>query len=268
MIRWFFRVSIYYIRFLWSHLVMCITYPQFLKGKRNYFCCVDEIFCSDKGKYKKIENKYVEKNKNYWKKQEDYTVEDYFPVLYENQKKMVLEIFLSALTKDSVVADIGCAAGEWTVQIAPHVARVDGYEYSQAMVEHAKKKWSAIENVSFTQADALKLSLKEQYDGVMLLGVLLYMEEADDIGRILQNVFESMKPGAILVTKDTLNWENKDVVYLYNRKTGYKAAYWSEDIYYEQFRKVGFVQKQEITLEAKRTGRTRYISRGGIWMKQ
>lgn len=124
-------------------------------------------------------------------------------------------------------------------------------------------------NIKFFCSDARSIEYKKNYDAAMILGMLMYMENPEDIYTILKNLSENLKQDAYLVTKDTLNAENKDVVYMFNQKNGYKACYWSQNVYYEQFKKAGFQLEKEILLEdcIQKNKNMHFVARGGIWKK-
>lgn len=71
-----------------------------------------------------------------------------------------------------------------------------------------------------------------------------------------------------MVTKDTLNTSGKDVLYLFNSLSGYQAAYYSQEKYYEFFNKAGFeLENEELLDEVAQDGFT-FISRGAVWIKK
>ena len=76
-----------------------------------------------------------------------------------------------------------------------------------------------------------------------------------------------MKPGAYMVTKDTLNCENRDVLYLFDKRNGYEGNYWSKERYYEQFKKAGFVLIDELLMDEVKTRHLHFIAQGAVWQK-
>ena len=89
---------------------------------------------------------------------------------------------------------------------------VDAYEYSQQMVDMAKKDYGHIENVNFSQGDARTIAFDKQYDGAMLLGVLTYISSDEDALDIIKSIYSAIKMGGYLVIKDTLNKEGIDAI--------------------------------------------------------
>ena len=263
------------VRKILSEFVYRIRYIFSSYGKklfdRNESCTYtfgNEIFCSDKMTFEKIARKYADKTVTYWRDQSSYSLVDYFPERYSNQRKMLHSDFISLYEKPPVLMDIGCASGEWTAEMASDCECIDGFEYSDKMVHTAQDKYSCINNVHFYQGDARTLQFKKIYDGAMILGMLMYIEDENDFCGILKNVHDNVEQNGYICTKDTLNCENKEKVFLYNKKTGYNSVYWSQDKYYEMFEKCGFVLKKEILLDEVKTRRMHFIARGAIWQRK
>lgn len=228
---------------------------------------MDELFCIDKTVYDELVKKYSSEEETYWKKQTSFSLKTYFPKTHTEIYNLIFGKFLPLFSEKPHIMDIGCASGEWTLLMAPNCSQIDGYEYSQALVDTANEQKGSAENVSFYQADAKKLKVTKQYDGATILAMLMYCDDINDVYSILKNVNDNLNSGAFLCTRDTLNNENKDVVYLLNQKTGYKSTYWSKDVYYEQFKKAGFELVEEIKLGEVNTRRLSFIHIGDIWRK-
>lgn len=246
-----------------------IPKKRFDTGKTSQYRYNSEIFFIDKSKKKLLADRYTKKIEGYWKEQKDYSLSEHFMGRFVKQYELVFERFLPRLLRNAVVADIGCAGGEWSFKILPYVAEVDGFEYSMQMVETAKKKAykEGMNNIFFECADARELRLESKYNAVMVLGILMYMDNLDDIYKILANIYDGMKPGAYMVTKDTLNCENRDVLYLFDKRNGYEGNYWSKERYYEQFKKAGFVLIDELLMDEVKTRHLHFIAQGAVWQK-
>lgn len=236
-------------------------------GNKSIYQYESEIFCSNMDALLRVKDKYSGKITNYWSEQADYSLKEYFPERYENARKLIYDSFMTLLPDMPMLMDIGCAAGQWTLMVAPKCSVIDGFEYSERLVESAKQNGKDTPNANFYQADAKEMQLEKKYDGAMILGMLMYIENLDDIYMILKNVYDHLKPGAYMCTRDTLNNENKEVVYLFNKVNGYSSVYWSKEAYYEQFTRAGFVLKEEIKLEEVDTRYMSFIGMGDIWQK-
>lgn len=101
----------------------------------------------------------------------------------------------------------------------------------------------------------------------MLLGVLTYISSDDDASAIIRNVYSAIESGGYLVTKDTLNNEGLDAIYMYNIRSGYDATYRSQSRYYSLYEKAGFVLTEEFMIGTGRNLPLYRYSRGVIWRK-
>lgn len=238
-------------------------------SKRKYYRYRDEIFFSDRSFRRELIDKYSIQSDAFWENQQDYSISNHFMERYAKQFELVFEKFLPNISREATIADVGCAGGEWSFKVLPYVTKVEGYEYSEKLVETAKRnaKERKANNITFYCADARKAKFSSKYEGVMMLGMLMYIDNVEDIYKILVNVYNSLKQEAYLVTKDTLNCENEDVVFMLNRKNGYESVYWSKERYYEQFIRAGFVLVDELLLGEVSTRNMHFISQGAVWKK-
>ena len=237
----------------------------FNEGKIQIYQYMDEMFFWNKEVYDKESTSL--RPKGLWEGKEEYSLKDYYPQTYEKAYDLVVNHYLRRYDIPPCLMDIGCATGEWTLIMAPSCRSIDGYEYSQSFVETAIRKASHIENVNFYQADAITMQLDKVYDGASALGVLMYFSNVEDVSCILTNIYRSLREGAYLCTRDTVHNENMDVLYLFNKKNGYKAAYMRKDLYYELFKKAGFVMVEELILGENYWRRIHSTHIGNIWLK-
>lgn len=242
----------------------------FDEDKSDTYQYMDEIFCSSKKAFDDVGKKYSGKIDKYWSSKESYSVKKFFPQTFTGARELIFDNFLT-LYQDSkpILMDIGCASGEWTMMVAPKCSQIDGFEFSQSMVDTANNdaKLEGMDNVHVYQANAKTMHLEKKYDGAMILGVLMYFDDINGIYQILKNVYDHLNPGAYLCTRDSLNNENKDLILMYNKSSGYSGFYWSKDLYYEQFYKAGFVLKKEMLLNEVTSRRLDFIHIGNIWQK-
>lgn len=228
------------------------------------------IYTEKKALFDIIVNEFQVKENISWRKEKDWSLKDIYPERYQKQKAMLEKNFIPHLNKQQKIGDLASANGEWSIFISEFAEQVDGYEYSANMVKTAKKKVKhmGIKNISFYQADARKLKFDRAYDNFMMLGLITYICEPTDVELIINNVANSIIGGGHLVTKDTLNTSGKDVLYLFNSLSGYQAAYYSQEKYYEFFNKAGFeLENEELLDEVAQDGFT-FISRGAVWIKK
>jgi len=107
----------------------------------------------------------------------------------------------SLLSTSDVVLDLGCASGEYSLDIAPFVQRVHGIDTSTSMIALATKKASArsVDNVTFDTADVLDRSLDAHGFTMVLAFSVLHL--VDDIRSVLCRVNELLPTGGLLVSQ-------------------------------------------------------------------
>ncbi len=94
-------------------------------------------------------------------------------------EQAVIDRWFSALGPSDAVLDIGCGAGAWTALFAQQYARVVGVDSSAGMLAAAQRRLAGYDNVELVHGDALSAPLKGEFDGVLLGGLLMYLDRAD-----------------------------------------------------------------------------------------
>jgi ArsR family transcriptional regulator len=110
---------------------------------------------------------------------------------------------LPALLDDSLVAgDLGCGTGTLTAAIAPFVARVVGVDASAEMLDAARRRTAALENVDLRQGELESLPLDTScLDAALMMLVLHYMPEPP---RAIAEAGRVVRAGGRLLVVDML----------------------------------------------------------------
>lgn len=112
-----------------------------------------------------------------------------------------IESTKSLLSTSDVVLDLGCASGEFSLDIAPRVQRVHGIDTSTNMIAIATEKANdrSVGNVTFDPTDVFDRSLDAQrYTGVLAFSVLHLV---DDLRAVLGRVNELLPAGGLLISQ-------------------------------------------------------------------
>ena len=96
------------------------------------------------------------------------------------------------LNRNKTILDIGCGDGKLTAEIAKKVpsSRVLGIDFSQSMIDSAKKEYNHISNLSFKKANAIDFSLKTKFDLITSFFVLHWIS---DQSSVLDNIKKHLK---------------------------------------------------------------------------
>jgi len=99
---------------------------------------------------------------------------------------------------DEIILDIGCGDGKITAEISKKVpsGRVLGIDFSQNMIETAKKSYGHISNISFKVADATNFIAKEKFDLITSFFVFHWIE---DLLIVLKNIKKNLKPDGKII---------------------------------------------------------------------
>ena len=123
-------------------------------------------------------------------------------------RAFTLPALLGLLPSDWSVADLGCGTGWATAALAPHVGRVVGVDFSQAMLKAAGKRTKELPNVELRKGSLEALPIEAgSCDGALLLLVLAYVAEPAPVVREMARV---LKPGGRAVVVDLLRHDRED----------------------------------------------------------
>lgn len=98
--------------------------------------------------------------------------------------------------RTDVVVDLGCAAGEHTLRLAPQVARVIGVDSAQAAIALASEHGRGVPNVAFVRADATDLAgiADASADKVMAIDFVEHIDDAA-LRRVASEAWRVLRPG-------------------------------------------------------------------------
>ena len=119
----------------------------------------------------------------------------------ENRTILSEFLRLMALETGAAVLDAGCGTGVLLPYLAEAVGAdgaVEGFDYSQQMIDVAKDKFASWANVTFTTGDVLKYHFEaRRYDAVCCLN--FYPHIADHSRDVIRRLYDAVAPGGMLV---------------------------------------------------------------------
>ncbi|MCX6815103.1 MAG: class I SAM-dependent methyltransferase [Candidatus Aenigmarchaeota archaeon] len=125
----------------------------------------------------------------------DRNVEEYIENTKNLQDKKWLERFVSYLSKNARILDLGCAYGRDCKFFVDNGFETHGVDLSSKLIERAK---SSVKGAKFYIMDILDLKFpNENFDGVWCSATLLHIKKKD-VSKALSEIKRVLKKGGIL----------------------------------------------------------------------
>lgn len=164
--------------------------------------------------------------------------QDNNPEIVEERNKKEMEKLLPLLELDesSKVLDIACGIGRWSDAIQQNINEYCGVDFSSELIKIAQER-NTLKNRSFLVGTAnnieklLQSNFKGFYDTVLLIGILIYLNDAD-VKETLNQVERCCKDHAIICIREPVAiCERLTLKNYYSEelKDNYNAIYRTED---------------------------------------
>jgi len=141
-----------------------------------------------------------------------------------------------------VVGDLGCGTGQVSAALAPFVSRIVAVDASAAMLQAAKRRLRAFDNVDLRRGDLEELPIDdERLDLALLTLVLHHVPEPE---RALAEVARVLKPGGRLAVIDMLPHDRES----YRQQMGHAWLGFPEDTLKRMLGDAGFDEIRMVPL--------------------
>lgn len=115
------------------------------------------------------------------------------------------------------LVSIGCGTGSYEIELAKNVRRVVGIDLSAGMIDKASEKSREIPNVSFLVGDATNLPIQNQkFDAALFILSLHHIGNHDSQIRALEEAYNVLKPGALLVVQTISQRQLRDGIWYHD----------------------------------------------------
>jgi len=101
-------------------------------------------------------------------------------------ERAVVDRWFAALRPTASILDVGCGAGAWTELFAQRYGRVVGVDASVGMLAAAGRRLAGQGNVELVRGDALTVALDGEFQGVLVGGLLMYLDRADAVALLVR----------------------------------------------------------------------------------
>ncbi len=165
-------------------------------------------------------------------------------VRMRNEKEMNKLIPRLKLSEDSKVLDIACGIGRWADRMPENIREYFGVDFSDELVSIANKR-NHRDNISFAQGAAseieevLKKSGKGKFNRALLIGILMYLNEAD-VKAMFEQLERVCEEHAVICVREPIGLGERLTLqnfYSDELKDDYNAIYRTRDEI------IGFLQK-------------------------
>lgn len=115
------------------------------------------------------------------------------------QRQIENDFITAHLSKGNDVLEVGCGNGFLTTVLRQHVRHVDGFDFSEGMIAHAKEFAGENNNRFFHGSVLDPKAVTKQYDVVVCVRVLINLKDLDEQRAAVQNLKSWVKPGGKLI---------------------------------------------------------------------
>lgn len=111
---------------------------------------------------------------------------------------------------ETEVLDLGCGVGRWTSALAPLCKSVKGVDFSPELLALARSEHEDLghSNVELVEASVLDFDDDQDFDLVMLMGVLLHINDSD-LERCVSRASAHVRDGGVLLSRESVGVEGR-----------------------------------------------------------
>jgi ArsR family transcriptional regulator len=143
---------------------------------------------------------------------------------------------------DWTVGDLGCGTGQVSAALAPFVARVISVDGSAAMLQAARKRLHAFDNIDLRRGDLEALPIDDgRLDAATLMLVLHHVPEPE---RALADVARVLKPQGRAIIVDMLPHDRES----YRQQMGHVWLGFSDEHVRRMFQEAGFEKVRVVAI--------------------
>jgi len=129
---------------------------------------------------------------------------------WELEKSNLLNTVRPYLDKNGIMLELGCGVGRWSMVFSKFVKGIDAFDYSSSFIKTARMLAGKknIHNVNFECADLVDISLTRQYDYVVSVALLHYLDEAR-FRKVIDIIKNCLAKGGIAVLRESCGCEKR-----------------------------------------------------------
>lgn len=164
--------------------------------------------------------------------------QDNNPALVKERNKAEVDKLLPflQLNSQSKVLDIACGIGRWSDAIATEIQEYCGVDFSERLIELAQQRTHEMNRVfyvgSVTEFETVLIEHhKGQYDRIILMGILMYINDLD-LAAIMNQILRTAKEHTVICIREPVGIDERLTLkefYSEELKDKYDAIYRTRD---------------------------------------
>ncbi len=131
----------------------------------------------------------------------------------------ILRDWLDAVPASARVLDVGCGSGNWAEVFAARYAHVTGIDQSAAMIDAARQRLGAMQNVELLAGDVLSELPDQTFDLIFVGGVCMYLNDVD-VETLLRLLAARLRSGGTIILRESTLRRGRRVL-----RGAYQAVY-------------------------------------------
>lgn len=140
--------------------------------------------------------------------------------------------FLSHLTPEDVIIDIGCGKGENAYDLAQKAKSVVGIDIKQGNIDVATKKYTR-ENLTYVTGDATTYQFDQQFSAIVLSNVLEHIEDRVTFLKDMKRLSHTILLRVPMVDRDWLTVYKKNKGFEYRLDPTHYIEYTGDTLFNE-----------------------------------
>lgn len=184
---------------------------------------------------------FFNKRADKYRKENPYSVtmyQDNNPALVEERNKAEVDRLLPLLRLDerSKVLDLACGIGRWSDAITTDIDEYCGIDFSENLIELAKKRHHEANRDFYVGAaseflSVLRKNQKGNYNRILLVGILIYIND-NDLYSVMNQLTEASEEHAVICIREPVGIDERLTLkefYSEELKDNYNAIYRTRD---------------------------------------
>ncbi len=123
-----------------------------------------------------------------WDKSAQNYYEDVISPIKDSVENPLFTDLKKIYSKEKNIVDLGCGIGELLSQLSENFKSVEGWDFSEKMIQKASEKIAGKENIKLFVKDISKIREKEKFDYILSINSIL-APNSKEVDKIIKNIY-------------------------------------------------------------------------------